>query len=91
MNEEDILEDQLRWEYLQFEIRSKLIYQYYQVLANNIKLSNACVKKSKQERECSESEIKHGEENAENYKNNNDYLECERKPGSVIKTYKALY
>ena len=41
MNEEDILEDQLRWEYLQFEIRSKIIYQYYQVLANNIKLSNA--------------------------------------------------
>lgn len=90
MSEEDILEDQLRREYLQFEIRSKLIYQYYQVLANNIKLSNACVKKSKQERECSESETKHGEENAENYKNN-DYLECERKPDSVIKTYKALY
>ena len=76
MNEEDILEDQLRWEYLKFEIRSF-----------TIKLSNICVKKSKlNQSECSESGIKHGEENPENYKNNNDDLECEKKSDSVIKT-----
>ena len=79
-----ILDDQLRWQYSKLEIRN-----------NTSKFSKVYPEKINKDLKFLENEIKNWEEIVENVKDNNDYLECERKlylfTLFMIKKYKVLY
>ena len=68
LDEENIIDEQLRWEYLKYEIR-KFTVQF----------SKENAKKMKLERVCLENRIKHLESDLKNQNGNEEYDECKNK------------
>ena len=67
LNEENIFDDQIRWEYLKYEIRKFSIH-----------FSVSEAKKINNEMKTLENKIKTVEENLTNNENNEEYLKCKR-------------